>query len=230
MSLTKSLQDAITYAKQNGVDIPPDLYLKSYNVGIKSDSATNAAYRDTITQAMLDYFEGGNVTAPRNAFKRGIVDAFGAAADNGWQDGGQELPLDADALEWFNARVEAEFGHVDMLFAQIKELRKDKDFDFFSWVTQKADGYLATLKDIYNMAKLYASGNKMLTFAGEDGSEDAICQANNGTCVRLKGQRHRASWWLARDLVPYRGNPNYDCGAWNCQHYLEDDEGNKFTV
>ena len=233
MNLTDSLSSALEYCKANRIEVPADLTLKAYNVGaIKAAgdlAAIGAAYRDIITESLIRYFEGGNVTSPRNAFKRGMVEAFGAAFDTGWRDGGGTGMPDVDALAWFNPRVEAEFGFIDMLFAQIKDLRKDGEFDYFSFVTQKADGYVRTLRDIYNMGKMFASKNKMLTFDGEDGKPDNICQSTGGTCVRLKGQRHRASWWISHGLVPYRGNPNYDCGAWECRHYLRDDDGNRYT-
>ncbi len=96
-------------------------------------------------------------------------------------------------------------------------------------MTERADGYTQAVKDVYNYAKLYAMRNKMLTFTGSDGQGNHICQSIGGTCVRLKGQRHKASWWLSHDLMPYRGNQNYDCGGWNCQHYLEDDNGERVT-
>lgn len=224
---------ALQWAQENAVTIPDEIrgalkakgYIKQADI-----TAINAAYHDNITEILTGYFEGGSVTAPRNEFKKAMSDAFIEAFELGWQDGGQDLPLDDNALDWLGARQEAEFGHIGELFQQAKELRKEEEFDYFAWITARADGYTSTVLTVYNMAKLLASKNKMLTFTGKDGSPDNICQRNNGTCVRLMGQRHRASWWINHDLVPYRGNENYDCGAWECQHYLEDDEGNRFIL
>jgi|SRR5262245_24240473 len=232
--LITSLSAAITHANKNNIEIPLELLRRAHAVGALKASgdmaSVNAVYHDKITTSLTAYFEGGSLAGSRNAFKRAMVESFGAAFDLGWVDGGQELPADSEALLWFNARVDTEFGFIDQLFIQAKELKKEDGFDYFAWITARADGYTRSVNDVYNMAGLWASKNKMLTFAGEDGDADNICQKNNGTCVRLKGQRHRASWWLSHDLVPYRGNKNYDCGAWECRHYLQDDKGVRFTL
>jgi hypothetical protein len=98
-----------------------------------------------------------------------------------------------------------------------------------SYATARATGFSATLDSVYAQGKLRSRKNVMLTFAGPNGSPDNICQKNNGTCVRLMGKRHSAKYWLSRDLVPYPGNTNYDCGAWECRHGLQDDSGNWWT-
>lgn len=233
--LPESICEAIKYADENGVDVSTDLRIRARRVGaIKAGddlSSINRQYHDAITGTLTNYFEKGGAVAPfRNVFRRSMVDAFGMAFDLGWEDGGAEGYPEGDALEWFNARVEQEFGYIASVFEQAKGLRKEEDFDYFAWVTARADGFTRTINDIYNMGVLFASKNKMLTFDGADGSPDNICQKNNGTCVKLKGKRHKASWWISHGLVPYRGNPNYDCGAWECRHFLRDDEGNKFTL
>jgi hypothetical protein len=138
--------------------------------------------------------------------------------------------MDDDVLSWLDARINTEWGFIGQLFEQARDLRKDPELDPFAWISEKADGYTATLASIYNQGALYSKKDRMLTFAGHDGRADSICQSIGGTCVQLKGQRHKASWWIAHDLVPYRGNPNYDCGAWECRHGLFDDDGNRFTL
>lgn len=232
--LPDKVAEAIQYADDNGIEVPADVRIRARRAGALKAGKTlpeiSAQYTNAIIEAIVTYFEGGSVTSPRNAFRRAMVDAFGAAFDLGWVDGGGEMPPDEAALEWFNPRVEQEFGYIEGLFANIKQLKKEDGFDYFAWATQRAAGYVRTITDIYNMGKLFASGNKMLTFDGEDGRPDNICQSIGGTCVQLKGKRHRASWWISHDLVPYRGNKNYDCGAWECRHYLRDDKGNRFTA
>jgi hypothetical protein len=233
-TLPDHIAAGLRYCDEHGVEVPPSLYLRAQRVGaIKAAgdlAAIGAQYHDAITSALVTYMEGGSIVPSRNAFRRAMVEALGGAFDLGWTDGGGELPASGDALEWLNARVEAEFGHIGTLFQQAKELRKDPEADWFKWVSDRADGYVRTTTDAYNMGKMYAAGNKMLTFDGPDGDKDNICQSTNGTCVQLKGQRHRASWWLARNLVPYRGNTSMDCGGWECEHFLRTDEGERFTV
>ncbi len=193
-------------------------------------TVTIAEYHDAITQAIVDYFTGDRrIQDARGDFKRAATNGLGDAFETGWLDGGQELPLDPEAVDWLAARQEQEFGFIDQLFVQAKELKQEKDFDYFAWATERADGYARTAKQVYDEGKIWAAKNKMLTFTGTDGSADHICQSIGGTCVRLMGQRHRASWWIAHGLIPGPGNSSYDCGGWNCQHFLQDDDGNRFT-
>lgn len=209
-----------------------DLNILSVAVKAVGDiTSISAQYHDAITQAIVDYFTGDRRRQDANAdFRKATTNAFGDGFETGWIDGGGEMPIDdTDALDWLNARQEQEYGFVNILFAQMKDLKDEKDFDYFSFATERADGYTATLNSVYAEGRLRASKNKMLTFTGTDGSADHICQSIGGTCVRLMGQRHRASWWVAHGLIPGSGNNNYDCGGFNCQHILEADDGEQFT-
>ena len=167
-SLKLALQQAIEYSRAQKIKIPADLYLRAFKVGAIKASASidqaSAEYHDRITEALTTFFEGGSITAPKNEFKRAMVDAFGSVFNQGWIDGGNQLPVEGEALDWFEARVNAEFGFIDMLFEEAKQLRKEEGFDFFAWVTARADSYTSTLFAIYNTAKLFASKNKILTW------------------------------------------------------------------
>jgi len=226
--LKKSVSDAIEYAKMQGVDVPPDLLLRAYNTGaLKLDGGfpeISAAYHDTVTEILTGYFEGAGLTGSRNAFKRAVVESFGPVFDLGWVDGGQQLPPDGDALSWFNARVEAEFGFIQMLFQQAKELKAEENFDFFSWVTQRADGYTRALKEIYNAAKMRAMKDIMVTFDGDDGAESCT------DCQKLKGKRHKISWFVKRNFVPPFGTGLECHPGRRCQHGLFNDKGEQITV
>jgi len=222
-----ALQRAIEYADENDIPLPLDVRIKARQLGvIKAGGdlpSITKNYHDRITVAMIAYFEGGSIVSSRNAFKQATIDAFGAAFDLGWTDGGQELPVDDNALDWFNARVNTEFGFIEMLFQEAKELRRDKDFDYFSWLTARADGYSRTLREIYNVGKLRAMDDRMVTFEGDDGAESC------DTCQKLKGKRHRLSWFVSRNYVPPFGT-GLDCHrGGHCQHCLVDDKGNQVT-
>jgi hypothetical protein len=97
------------------------------------------------------------------------------------------------------------------------------------YATDRANGYAATLDGIYGQGKLRSRKNVILTFTGPNGSPDYACQKNNGTCVRLYGKRHSAKYIISRDLIPYPGNTNFTCGAWACEHFWQDDSGNRWT-
>lgn len=183
---------------------------------LKALDDINAQYHDTVTEALTRYFEGGSVTGPRNKFREAATEAFYEAFGLGWEDGGGEYPIDDEAEAWRDERLQEEYTHIDELFETAKELRRDKEFDFFEWVTARADGYTKTLSAIYAQGKMMASKNKVLEFGGEDGEES--CEE----CKGLKGKRMRISTILARGLIPSPGNPNFTCQGYKCEHYWFD--------
>lgn len=232
-----TIPEALGWLADNHIPLPVDLRLALEQKGLLKDpkraamkqaesiEAANQEYHDAITEALTGYFEeGGRVSSYKSQFKRAMVEAFGGVFDLGWMDGGGELPADGDALDWLNARVDAEFGFIDMLFQEAKELRKEEEFDFFSWVTFHADNYTRTLREVYNQAILRATDDVMVTFDGDDGEESCA------TCQKLKGVRHKISWFVKRNYVPPFGS-GLECGrGGHCQHYLEDDKGNQVTI
>jgi hypothetical protein len=231
-----AIKKAIQYLSDNDIPLPADLHLQLEAKGLlksfKRDAAkqaesideANATYHDIITASLIDYFEGGGIGASRNEFKQATINAFSDMFDLGWIDGGQELPLEDDELSWLEARINQEFGFIDMLFQEAKELRKEDDFDYFNWITQRADGYTRMLAEIYNQAKLRAMDDQMVTFDGDDGEES--CE----TCTSLKGVRHKISWFVKRNYVPPYGIGLQCARGGHCQHGLFDDEGNEITI
>jgi hypothetical protein len=221
---------AFDYLIRKGEEIPADVWSKSIRAGVfKAEEAgdldaINARYHDVITAALLTYIEGGSITGPRNQFKKATVEAFGAAFDTGWLAGGGEGVPDRDALAWFNARVEVELGYVDMLFQQAKELQSEEEFAALEWVSEKADSYTNTLKEIYNNAKLRATTDIMVTFDGDDGVEPC------DTCQKLKGKRHKISWFVKRNYIPPHGS-GLDCAkGGHCKHGLRKDDREWITI
>lgn len=187
-------------------------------------SSINKKYHDAITRALIAYFEGGSIGASRNAFKNAMITAFGDAFDAGWQDGGGELPIDEEALDWVEARMNQEAGYIDGLMQDARQLRKEEEFDYFAWVTHHADNYTYTLREIFNIASLWVKRDVMVTFDGDDGKESCP------DCQRYKGQRHKISWFVARDAVPPHG-AGLECHPGRrCEHYLRDDAGNRVTI
>jgi len=188
-------------------------------------------YRSTLYSEIGSYLAGsGSVAKYKNAVHLAVNTAFTSASDMGYVDGGGKLPTDKDTNDWLNGRVASEFANVDALFTQLSALRKDPEFDkseASNIAMTRADGYTATLDGIYNESKVRGAGNMMLAFGGEDGHTKGFpCR----TCRKLKGQRHRASWWINRGLIPYPGNDNYECKTFQCKHFLYTDKGDLFTI
>ena len=229
-NLQGSIEHSIVYLREHGIDIPHELYVKAYGLGalkaVGDLPAIMATYHDLITETLIEYFESKNrpVTSFRNRFWQAAVGQLGAAFDLGWKDGGGSKYPTGDALDWYNARIDREMGYISTLFQEAKELRKEADFDYFAWTNQRADGYTRTIKELYNVGKMRASKDIMVTFTGSDGEESCP------ECQKLKGSRHRVSWFVRRNYVPPHGTGLSCHRGRRCMHYLENDKGERITA
>jgi hypothetical protein len=183
-----------------------------------------ATYHDAITEALTSYFEGGSLVGSRNAFRKAAVEALGDAFDTGYQDGGADGPPEGDALDWLNARVDQEFGYIGTLYEQAKQIKKDPEADYFSWVTDRADGYTSTVQALYNAGVLWAKKNQMLTW--HLGETEKHCT----TCAKLDGKSHRASWYISHDYIPRKPGSAMECHGYNCDCSLTDKNGDEVTI
>lgn len=226
--LIDNVRAAIEYADRLDIWLPGGLRTRARRVGaIKAGGdipGITAIYSDAIIQAIVAYFDGGSLVSSRNKFKRAMVDAFSEAFDLGWIDGGQKFPLDEEAADWLAARTDEEFGYIDGLFDGARELKKEKDFDYFEWAQVRATGYTSTVQAIYNAGRLFAEKNKMLTW--HLGETEQHCD----TCASLDGTRHRASWYLKKNYIPRKPGAAMECGGYNCDCSLTDDSGKEVTI
>ena len=116
MRLSSAIEAAADYAAR----LAPVNAVKS----VREYKSIRAEYRQSIEDALFDYFTSdGAVTSYRSAMQRAMSDAFLSAYEVAYTDGGAELPLDEDALEWLAARQDAELGHIKELFATLKDMR-----------------------------------------------------------------------------------------------------------
>lgn len=217
-TLPVEILHSIHYRESNGLPMPVELKTRAFKAA-GDYGAISADYHDRITQALIDYFEGGNLTSSRNNFKKGMAYSFSAAFDLGWVDGGADFPVDSDASDWLAAREETELGYIDSAFQQAKALKAEANFDYLPWVSQRADGYVQTLSSIYAAGKMWANKNQMLTWVL--GTTEQHC----ATCSKLAGGRHRASWYIARDYIPQKPGAAMDCGGYYCDCDLQNDQG-----
>lgn len=228
--LQTSITKAFDYLSTNSIEIPADLLIQTRGKGVLATKAvgdlagTKAGYHDAITGTLVAYFEGGNTSASKNNFKQATTSAFGDAFELGYSDGGGELPFTGKALEWFNSRLTEEFAHIDSLYIQAKELKKEAGFDFFTWATERADSYTGALDGVYNAGIMFAKKNQMLTW--HLGNTEKHCKS----CLKLDGGRHRASWYVDRDYIPRKPGAAMDCGGYHCDCRLTDDNGNEVTI
>jgi len=229
--LHTSITKAFEYLSTNSIEIPSELLVRARVKGVSFKAyvdggveAINARYNNEIIAAMVTYFEGGAATAPKNQFLQAMTEAFNGAFDTGWVDGGQELPLDEKVATWLISRMEQERGYINDLFQQIKELRNDKEFDYFTWATNKAGRYTSTVLSVYNAAALMAKKNQILTW--HLGNTEKHCD----TCLALNGNSHRASWYIDHDYIPRKPGAAMDCGGYHCDCKLKDKSGDEVTL
>lgn len=174
-----------------------------------------------IDAAVAGYLESsGNITRWRNDARKAIVDDHPRAFYTGFvETGGDDAETEKEDESWLTNEINDQLVFVDAMFAALKDLRGTVDAD--EEATRRADGYTDTLGSVYGEGKLRGDKNKMYTFVGDDGEES--CK----TCQRLKGKRMRAKKIIADEMIPSPGNENFECKGYKCQHYWEDDDGNR---
>lgn len=189
-------------------------------------SAIRKTYSDQVYEAVYSYLtERKKVDQDfRDAMRAALEIAFAAAATAAWADGGNTDGLTVDALAFLAAYKAAEMGFVDSLLVSLRLIKhQESEATVPEVIAQaRADGYAKTLDMTYNFFKVLGAGNKMLNFVGEDGEETCI------DCYKYKGQRHRASWWIAHDAIP--PSRNFECKGYKCKHILVDDQQRLFTI
>lgn len=109
------------------------------------------AYKYEVWGLITEYLNTDNarITRFRNGMKKAITAAFGQAAAQGWEDGGGGdwwKEADADSREWESNRIYEEFGYVDELFRQLRELKKEGDEAIAGEADRRAEGYARTLE------------------------------------------------------------------------------------
>ena len=182
-----------------------------------------AAYTDTLFEAFIGYASsGGAVTKWKNAAKRAIVEAFPDAFNRAHEEAGAD-ETDDDDEKWLTGRMNEELGHLDGVFAWLKQARGEEtitETDIEARVEQWAQG----LDSVFSEALLRAKKNQSLEW--HLGETEIHCE----TCARLNGQRHTAKWYLARYYIPGKPGAAMDCGGWRCLCFLTDKSGETVTI
>lgn len=183
--------------------------------------------RDSLWAAVYDAVfnflnSNARVDTYKNPLAAEISRVYIETADIAYVDGGGSLPIDEDTASMARLMLGEQLAYIDSLFERLKQLRKEGDYDAINEAFDRASGYATSLDAFYNNIKLSGAGNKMLTFGGSDGRESCV------DCTKLKGKRHRASWWRSHGYVP--PSREFACGGYHCDHKLFDDDGNVYTI
>jgi len=202
------------------------LDLSSKAAGYKT---IRAEYVRAVRNILDDYLTSRDpVAVYRNLHRRAATEAFFDAFNVGYKDGGggEMDDQDDEDREWLAVRTDAELGYVGELFQSLKQLRDGFHAEEITAgelrdeVARRSQGYVDGLDMVYAEGKLRGAKNIMLTMVGQDG----IMSCRD--CQRNKGKRYSARKWLRIGYPPSR---DYECKGYQCQHYLENDDGNRFT-
>jgi hypothetical protein len=181
--------------------------------------------RGEIFGAVFGYLSGsGYITTHKAAMATAVSRAYIETADIAYVDGGGSLPMDEDTAAWARGQLDAQLGFVDELFEHLREVRKSGSFDAGSIASARADGYASALDGFANEARLRGSKNMMVTW--HLGATEKHCK----TCAGLDGKRHKISWFVDRNYIPRKPGADLECGGWNCDCSLTDDQGNELTI
>ncbi len=172
--------------------------------------------RADLVNSIFDAFIGflssaGSVTKWRNdgrkALARNIPDAF----YRGYQDAGGEETEDEDEA-WIKSKLGEQSDFMGGAFESLKGWRDGETFTEGD-VQARADVWGGMLDGVYSEGKLRGGKNMMLYFDGDDGAESC------DTCQRLKDGPNRSTKYVREHgLIPYPGNPNFECGSYRCEH------------
>jgi hypothetical protein len=178
-----------------------------------------------IESAIYTFLSGtGYAATYRDRMAAAVSQAYVETADAAYIDGGGDLPMDEDTAAWAREKLAAQLGFIDDLFEQLKEIRKEGDFDADLTAAAKADSYASALDGFYNEGSLRGSKNQVVEWIL--GSTEKHCK----DCAKLDGQRHKISWFLDRDYIPRKNGAAMECGGWNCDCRIVDRSGNEITI
>ena len=167
---------------------------------------------------------GGYATPARERMIAAVSKAYIETADAAYVEGGGKLPMDDDTAAWARGQLDAQIGYVEDLFDQLKEIRKEGDYDADLTAQARADGYASALDGFYNEAVLRGSSNKVVEWVL--GGTEKHCK----DCAKLAGQRHKIKWFIDRDYIPRKNGAAMECGGYNCDCSLIDRDGNEVTI
>lgn len=183
-------------------------------VATKSIDDTDAAFVDEIKAIMQDGIDRTITKAGCAARIRGAITRYGKAA---YLDGLKDGCVESGELTDDDTRKIADIAVYDTQYVTnlVNEIYSEAGMS--GTPDTRAPLWKSTSDQFYYAGIESADKNGMYSFEGDDGKE------NCNTCSKLKGQKHRMSWWVSKELRPGIDHDNFECGTWpdHCQHYLE---------
>lgn len=180
----------------------------------KEYDATKSAFESDLAALFADAAEGGVSKTAFKARLRTAINTYGKAAYLDGLETGGVSPEDYDETDsaQFAALLAEQSVYVSNVANEIyvseTGMKGSPEFKASLWVNKTLNGF-------YYAGVESADKNGLYTFTGHDGAES--CK----DCKALKGKTHRMSWWVKNRKRPGLDTANFECGGWQCQHYLE---------
>ncbi len=196
---------------------------------VKSINEITREYRDTLIRWVVDA-ANGNMTA--GAFTSAMTGELGtdsiAVYQEGMREGGiKDPPAEMDdndgaAIDdWLGTQIPYVSGFASDAVA-VSKLTGDDKAAARTDVLGRVDTWVASLESLGRIGTASAKANGMGTW--QLGATEKHCQ----TCANLDGQRHRLKWFVSKNYIPRQpGSTTLDCGGYNCDCQIVDDEGNR---
>lgn len=204
---TEATADDAT-ASETSTPIAPD------DQPVKKDiDDTTVAFVDEIASAMQDGIDRAVTKASTAARIRGAITRYGKLA---YQDGLEDGGVDDTELDEDDKLKIADIAVYDTQYVTdlVNEIYSEAGMSGTPESRAPLWGN-KTLQTFYYAGIESADRNGMYLFTGTDGKESCP------TCTRLAGEKHRMKWWVDKELRPGVDTDNFECGGYNCQHYLE---------
>jgi len=187
-------------------------------------------YIDDLTRNFLDVLDADlSVPAAARSHRLSIGLLAERAYDAGMTEGGADPDEKDDTDETAITDWETEQNsHVADLWADVKQLRKDKpDLSKDEYnarhltINDRLAQWGESLRNLWSLAKANAQRNLSVIWHVGD-TEHCV------TCKGLDGQQHRLKWFLDKGYIPQEnGSDTLDCNGFNCQCHLDDLKGNQ---
>ncbi len=193
-------------APANTAPIPPAKALR-----FKAIQSTRLDFEGDMEDLLASAVSGSTSQAEAGIRLRGMIAQYiPAAYGDGLTDGGVESEPSRDDRVVINGMIADQSAFIsNMLDTLYTDGLTEAEV-----IGKPAMWFNGSIMPAYAAGLLSADANAMMEFGGEDGDESCA------DCQRLKGQRHRFSDWVARNLVPSTVGQQTACGGWQCRHLL----------
>ena len=225
--LSQSILDAMAWMRAHGWqgmvddDLIAEITALKFRPG-QSLAQVEDEYATTLYEIMDDYANSERpITAFRNRYNRAVNDAFNVAVVAGWADGGATGRIPGELQDWTNERIDRESNFVADMFNDLREMRKTSTPDqLANFISDRAEGYTATLEGVYLQGKAYAMGERPGQW--QYGATEEHCD----TCRMLADKSPQPlRWFRDNGYIPrQRGSSTLECGGWRCDCSVVDPE------